>query len=78
MYVCGAATVQPLKTKVMAKQTFIIKDWADNRMFPDKSFSSFEKGWEYVQKNVDNSEYERTGNENDNVHLDIFVVESGR
>ncbi len=70
--------MQPLKTKAMAKQTFIIKDWAGNRMFHNKSFASFDKGWEFVQKNVDNSEYERTGNENDNVHQDIFVVESGR
>lgn len=58
----------------MKKQVFTIEDWAGNRMFPDKTFASFEEGWEFVQENVDNSEYERTGNENDNAHQDIFVV----
>ncbi len=32
----------------MSKKKFIIEDWAGNRMFPDKSFDTFEDGWAFV------------------------------
>ncbi len=27
---------------------WIIKDWADNHLFPKKEFSSFEEGWDFL------------------------------
>lgn len=53
---------------------YIIEDWAGNRMFPDKEFETFEDGWEYVYEHVDNSEYDQTDNEDDNVYQDIYVI----
>jgi hypothetical protein len=54
---------------------FIIQDWAGNRMFPENTFDTFEDGWEFVDENVDNSEFEKSGDENDNALQDIYVVE---
>ena len=54
--------------------TFIIQDWAGNRMFPDDAFETFEDAWEFIYENVDNSKYDETGNENDNVYQDIYVI----
>ena len=58
----------------MAKK-FIIQDWAGNRMFPTETFETFEDGWEYIYENVDNSKYDETENDNDNVFQDIYVLE---
>ena len=54
--------------------TFIIQDWAGNRMFPEHAFETFEDAWEFIYENVDNSTYDETGNENDNVYQDIYVI----
>lgn len=54
---------------------FIIQDWAGNRMFPDETFASFEEGWEYVYKHVDNSKYDKSGLEDENVYQDVYVEE---
>ena len=59
----------------MAKK-FIIQDWAGNRMFPNETFNTFDDGWEFVDSNVDNSEYDKSQDENDNALQDIYVVES--
>ena len=53
---------------------FIIEDWAGNRMFPNKTFKTFEDGWEFIYNNVDNSLFDKTQNDNDNVYQDIFVI----
>lgn len=58
----------------MKKQLFIIEDWAGNHLFPDKVFKTFEEGWEFIYENVDNSGYEQSGNEDDNVFQDYYVV----
>ncbi len=31
---------------------FKIEDWAGNRMWPDKTFNTFEDGWEHIRTNV--------------------------
>ena len=54
---------------------FIIEDWAGNRMFPNKTFKTFGDGWEFIYNNVDNSLFDKTQNDNDNVYQDIFVIE---
>lgn len=54
---------------------FIIQDWAGNHLFKDQEFDTFEEGWDFIRANVDNSEYDRTQNENDNVFQEYFVVE---
>lgn len=58
------------------KDVFIIQDWAGNRMFPDKTFESFEDGWEFVYENVDNSKFDLSGDDDDSVFQDIYVVEA--
>ena len=59
----------------MINATFIIQDWAGNRMFPDKTFESFEDGWRFVYENVDNSKFDLSGNDDDDEFQDIYVVE---
>lgn len=27
---------------------YVIEDWAGNRVFPDKEFSDFDDGWEFL------------------------------
>jgi len=54
---------------------FMIQDWAGNRMFPENTFDTFEDGWEFIDENVDNSEFDKSGDENDNALQDIYVVE---
>lgn len=54
--------------------TFIIEDWAGNRLFKNKVFKSFEDGWEFIYSNVDNSLYDKTGKDNDNAFQEYFVV----
>ena len=53
---------------------YIIKDWANNHLFIDKEFNSFEDGWLYIYENIDNSKYNKTGNENDNEYQEYYVV----
>lgn len=47
-YSVGFDIVEPPK--------FIIQDWMGNRMFPKKSFDSFEEGWEFIYENVEDEE----------------------
>jgi hypothetical protein len=58
----------------MVGKVFIIQDWAGNRLFPNKTFPSYEDGWEYIYTNVPNEDYNLSGNENDNVYQDLFVL----
>ena len=44
-------------------------------MFPENTFDTFEDGWEFIDENVDNSEFDKSGDENDNALQDIYVVE---
>ena len=53
---------------------FIIEDWASNRMFPGKNFRTFEDAWAFIYENVDNSIYDKTQNDNDDIYQDIFVI----
>ena len=57
-------------------EKFIIQDWAGNRMFPQNTFASFDDGWDFIRENVDNSEYDKTGNENDNAYQEIFTSQN--
>ena len=59
----------------MANKVFFIEDWACNRMFPNNTFNSFQDAWEFIYENVDNSLFDKTGNENDNVYQDIYATE---
>lgn len=44
---------------------WIIQDWAGNRLFPDRTFDSFEDGWEFVRSQFpDETDWE-----------DIYVIE---
>lgn len=56
-------------------KTFIIIDWAGNHLFKDKTFASFEEGWDFIYENVDNSEFERTENDNDDNYQEYEVIE---
>lgn len=55
-------------------EKFIIQDWAGNHLFTSKVFSSFEDGWNFIYENVDNSEFERTQNDNDDNYQEYEVV----
>lgn len=33
-----------------------IYDWANNRLFPDKKFRTFETGWDYIMEQFPNEE----------------------
>ena len=35
---------------------WIIRDWAGNRMFPDREFDTFEDGWEFIRGQFPNEE----------------------
>lgn len=54
---------------------FIIQDWAGNHLFKDKTFETFDDAWEFISENVDNSEFEASGNDNDDNFQEYFVVE---
>ena len=58
----------------MKKQTYIIQDWAGNHLFENKTFNSFEDGWDFIYQNVDNSKFEETQNDDDNEYQEYFVV----
>ena len=53
---------------------YIIKDWNGNHLFTDKTFNSFDDGWDFIYLNVDNSKYDETQNEDDNEYQDYFVT----
>lgn len=36
----------------MKDTTYIIEDWAGNRLFKDKTFSNFDEAWEFIHENV--------------------------
>lgn len=44
---------------------FIIKDWADNRLFPGLEFSDFEEAWGFIYEAIPDEESWQ----------DIYVVE---
>lgn len=54
---------------------YIIKDWADNHLFQDEVFDSYEEGWEFIYENVDNSVYDETLDDDDSVYQEYYVVE---
>lgn len=60
----------------MSKRIFIIQDWAGNHLFRNKTFKTFEDGWEFIYENVDNSAYDLSGNDNDNEYQEYFVIEA--
>lgn len=35
---------------------FIIKDWADNHLFQNKEFKTFEDGWDFLYETLPNAE----------------------
>lgn len=37
----------------MSGETFIIEDWTGRRLFPDRTFETFEDGWAHVYANVE-------------------------
>lgn len=41
---------------IESSNEYIIQDWAGNRMFPTKTFDSFEDGWEYIYENIEDEE----------------------
>lgn len=47
---------------------FIIVDWADNHLFKDKIFNSFEDGWDFIRENIS----EET--EDDSTYDDYYVI----
>lgn len=53
---------------------FIIIDWAGNHLFKDKEFNSFEEGWEFIYENVDNSEFDLSGDDNDDNYQEYYVI----
>lgn len=46
---------------------YIIEDWAGNRLFKDKSFGSFEEGWEFIRENI---------KDEDGTYDDYYVIPS--
>lgn len=43
---------------------WIIEDWTGKRILPDKSFTSFENGWEFIRTQFPEKDWE-----------DLFIVE---
>lgn len=43
---------------VEAASRYHVEDWAGNRMFPDKTFATFEDGWEHVRANCPEDSWE--------------------
>lgn len=48
---------------------FIIIDWANNHLFKDRVFNSFEEGWNFIRENV------KEESEEDGTYDDYFVIE---
>lgn len=63
-----------MEKTIITEQLFIIEDWACNHLFKDKTFKSFEAGWDFIVTNVDNSLYDKTGKQNDDNYQEYFVV----
>lgn len=42
----------------MAKKRFILIDWAGNHLHTDKTFKSFEDGWEFIDANYPEEDFE--------------------
>ena len=42
------AAARALVATVAKPKKWAVRDWAGNRMFPDKTFATFEDGWEFV------------------------------
>lgn len=61
-----------MKYNIMKK--YIIEDWAGNRLFPNKSFETYEDGWAFIYNEIDNSIFEETNNDDHDNHQDYFVV----
>jgi len=55
--------------------SWIIESWTGRRLFPDRKFDTFEEGWDFIYQNVDNSVYNESQNDNDNVYQDLYVEE---
>jgi hypothetical protein len=53
---------------------YIIEDWAGNHIFREDTFDSYEEAWEYIYENVDNSLYNKTGDDNDSVYQEYYVL----
>tara|TARA_R110000851_G_scaffold120189_2_gene248437 strand:- start:9604 stop:9780 length:177 start_codon:yes stop_codon:yes gene_type:complete len=53
---------------------YIIIDWANNRLFPNKEFNSLDNALEFRDENIDNSLFEKTQNENYCEYQDIYIV----
>jgi len=47
-----------------------IVDWANNGMFNNKEFKTYEDAWEYIYENVDDSE-------DINAYDDYFAIKTG-
>ena len=47
---------------------YIIKDWAGNHLFKNKTFKTFDDGWDFIRENVQ----EET--EDDGTYDDYLVV----
>jgi len=56
------------------KTKYIIEDWAGNRLFINKVFKSYDDAWSYIYEEVDNSKFDKTNCDNDDVYQDLFVV----
>lgn len=51
-------------------KTFIIEDWAGNRIFPNKTFKTFLDGWDFIYTHIQ----EET--EDDGTYDDYYVIEA--
>ncbi len=49
---------------------FIVQDWTGKRLFPDRTFDTFEDGWEHIYANVED--------EGDGTFDDYYVVPAGK
>ena len=63
-----------MKVTTKGTKTFIITDWTGGRIFNDKVFTGYYDAWEYIYKNVDNSKFDKTQNDNDDNYQEYFVV----
>lgn len=61
---------------IMNKNKYIIEDWAGNHLFQDETFETFEIGWEFIYKNVDNSKFDMSQDDNDNEYQEYYVIKT--
>jgi hypothetical protein len=57
-------------------RTYIIIDWAGNKLFNGKEFKNLNDALEYMYENVDNTDFDKSHNEDDDVFQDLYVIES--